>query len=475
MGLCLPQSNSVWPLDTSREPATYQLEGVDGCVPRPKVFPAPLQPACSHTNGQHHVVGIHTKTGWNPLIRPDDTSNHSMEMVFGEGAHSIRQAHPRITQPSGRRAISPNLLQEPMADPRKSVQVHPENLGSASRRGFVRRPHDKPVFKVRLLAERPRRVAGRRLLPRVVAIPYALDKPSVEPSNALCREDSSRATTPTLNFDYTSVAERSLVPHCPSNGNQQQQPNSSPGGCDPVEAPSDPMPPDPDQVTALRLDALRSSGIDPGLSEISQALLRQPRLCDSVTNRSYRRGQELFVLWALQHNVSITDFSPVDLTNFLSHLYTSHNFMLGTLRLARAAVTHLHRSPDLIRQQSDNPVSALLDALAAQAPPRPQYKPEVNLSKTLKYLTNIPSSRSTPLNTLQKKVAFLLGMAAFLRPSDLHRIDLRACTVFSSGILSLSIVSPKEKRKKQRIIKTLTVHPHAHNSSMSCRCVYRPT
>ncbi|KAG1627672.1 hypothetical protein G6F44_012128 [Rhizopus delemar] len=169
----------------------------------------------------------------------------------------------------------------------------------------------------------------------------------------------------------------------------------------------------------------------PGFSEISQALLRQPCLCDSVTNRSYRRGQELFVLWALQHNVSITDFSPVDLTNFLSHLYISHNFMLGTLRLARAAVTHLHHSPDLIRQQSDNPVSALLDALAAQALPRPQYKPEVNLSKTLKYLTNIPSSRSTPLNTLQKKVALLL-----------------------------------EKRKKQRIIKTLTVHPHAHNSSL---------
>ncbi|KAI8326686.1 hypothetical protein EDC96DRAFT_550176 [Choanephora cucurbitarum] len=200
------------------------------------------------------------------------------------------------------------------------------------------------------------------------------------------------------------------------------------------------LPSDSNQINALRLDALRSSSLNKGLSQESMAIISHPRLVASATNR--------------------------DLTNFLSHLHRTRGYQVGTLKLIRATVTHLHHSPATIRQQSDNPVESLLDSLASQAPPRPQYTPAVDLSKALKFLAEIPSSTTTAFSPLQGKVAFLMGMAAFLRPSDLQRIDLLSCVIDSSGILSSNVVAPKERRKKQRIIKQLTIHPHAANASL---------
>ncbi|CEG76407.1 hypothetical protein RMATCC62417_11306 [Rhizopus microsporus] len=62
---------------------------------------------------------------------------------------------------------------------------------------------------------------------------------------------------------------------------------------------------------------------------------------------------------------------------------------------------------------------------------------------------------------LTAKTCWLLAMAGFLHPSDLECVDLHATTVSSDGVLSL-IIASKEKRCGQRIVKTITIHPH-HN------------
>ncbi|CEG84827.1 hypothetical protein RMATCC62417_18579 [Rhizopus microsporus] len=53
-------------------------------------------------------------------------------------------------------------------------------------------------------------------------------------------------------------------------------------------------------------------------------------------------------------------------------------------------------------------------------------------------------------------------MTSFLRPSDLERADLHATSISSDDMFSLIIIAPKEKRRGQRIIKAITIHPH-HN------------
>jgi hypothetical protein len=66
------------------------------------------------------------------------------------------------------------------------------------------------------------------------------------------------------------------------------------------------------------------------------------------------------------------------------------------------------------------------------------------------------------LAKLQAKTAFLLGMAAFLRRSDLARINLLSSHIDSTdGTLFFEIVSPKEPRQGFRIIKPVLISPHS--------------
>ncbi|KAG0925351.1 hypothetical protein G6F57_017198 [Rhizopus arrhizus] len=146
----------------------------------------------------------------------------------------------------------------------------------------------------------------------------------------------------------------------------------------------------PASVEALRLEALGASSSTPGLTAMSTSLLRAPRLMDTTTNKSYKRGQILFIEWALAHVL--------------------HPF------------THLHEHPSSLR--SSDIVNSLIASLKSRAPPQPIHRPTVDLSPSLKAVRLIDiNDLSTPLPHLQQKLAFLLGMAAFLRPSDLHRID----------------------------------------------------
>ena len=90
-----------------------------------------------------------------------------------------------------------------------------------------------------------------------------------------------------------------------------------------------------------------------------------------------------------------------------------------------------------------------------------QTRPEVDLTPTLEHLRTIVTDTSTPLDKLREKAAFLLAMAAFLRPSDLHRIDKRQCSLLPENQLQLYIAAPKETRHGRAIIKTPVVFPNA--------------
>ncbi|KAG1257581.1 hypothetical protein G6F68_009238 [Rhizopus microsporus] len=172
----------------------------------------------------------------------------------------------------------------------------------------------------------------------------------------------------------------------------------------------------PASVEALRLEALGASSSTPGLTAMSTSLLRTPRLMDTTTNKSYKRGQTLFIEWALAQDISLTSFTDIHLTNFLS------------------------------------------------APPQPIHRPTVDMSPSLKAVRLIDiNDLSTPLPHLQQKLAFLLGMAAFLRPSDLHRIDFAAANIEierNCQYLSFQVVAPKERRAGRRIIKPFRVYSH---------------
>ncbi|CEP06982.1 hypothetical protein, partial, partial [Parasitella parasitica] len=216
---------------------------------------------------------------------------------------------------------------------------------------------------------------------------------------------------------------------------------------------------DTEELESIRVAIIRNKLETQRLNpQAIEDLLRQ-QLAPTPTNKGYRNYQLRFIAWAQSGEISLTAFSGADVVNFLATLKQAHNYQVPTLKLARAAITHLHDHPSTI--STDTLVNSYLATLSRLAPPVAIHRPTIDLSPALEYARSIPSRPTTSAKKLQQKLAFLLAMAAFLRPSDLARIPYSSCSISDSSGLQFQVVAPKETRAKRRIIKPFTVHPHA--------------
>ncbi|KAI8373434.1 hypothetical protein EDC96DRAFT_584591, partial [Choanephora cucurbitarum] len=178
------------------------------------------------------------------------------------------------------------------------------------------------------------------------------------------------------------------------------------------------------------------------------------RLTDKTpTNLSYRAGQFAFLKWCQTNNVDVMNFTASDLTNFLSFAHLEHHLAPNTVKLWRSAVSQLHPEPTTLSNSTI--IRTLIQTILSNATPIEQHQDTIDITPTIHYIRNIASSNSTAVGLLQQKVAFLLGMAAFLRPSDLHRIP-RSSVIFLASTMKFKVYKPKEKRQA---IKSLLRHP----------------
>lgn len=211
-------------------------------------------------------------------------------------------------------------------------------------------------------------------------------------------------------------------------------------------------------METCRLELIRSKYQHSHLNKNAQAIFINNRLEDNATNKSYKRGQLLFIQWSLQHQISQASFTPTDLINFLSDMHTINKYAISTIQLFRSAVTHLHHHPNSLRE-NDN-VNNFITTLLRHAPPTRLHRPTISLTPTMDYLATLANDTIT-FSLLQRKLAFLLGVTCFLRPSDLQRIPFSSVSVsVNNTTLSFEVHCPKEKRNRRRIIKSFTVKAH---------------
>jgi len=221
----------------------------------------------------------------------------------------------------------------------------------------------------------------------------------------------------------------------------------------------DSSPSDTSELESLRVAIIRNQLESQQLNDQAIADLLHQRLAPTPTNKGYRKNQLRFLAWAQLHTVPYTTFSGNDLVNFLADMRHSYQLQVSTLKTVRAAVSHLHDDPQ--RMSADQLVNSYLDTLIKQDPPIVLHRSPIDLTPALVYARSVPSRPATNIKQLQQKLAFLLAMAAFLRPSDLARIPFSSCSISTDGCLRFEVVAPKETRGKRRIIKSFRVHPHA--------------
>ncbi|KAG0754338.1 hypothetical protein G6F57_013463 [Rhizopus arrhizus] len=123
----------------------------------------------------------------------------------------------------------------------------------------------------------------------------------------------------------------------------------------------------------------------------------------------------------------------------------------------RSAITHLNAQPNTISKC--NLINGFISSLVQQQDPVRIHRTKISLQPAIYYAKSIPSSTNTPWSMLQSKLAFLLGVTTFMRPSDLARISLDSCKI-SGSHLFFQVVAPKETRQRRRIIKDYTVRSH---------------
>ncbi|KAG1137203.1 hypothetical protein G6F38_011484 [Rhizopus arrhizus] len=375
------------------------------------------------------------------LIKTDNTtslSDRSLELVSSPQYNDPGSAYQRNSQHNGGHGVSSNLLQEPMADQTFCIRGAQQDMRSFYNQP-LRRPNNEIIAKVRVLASGSGCYPHGCVFHPIDEANESLRKSSLESHFSDITEDQAR-TTPLHSSGGPLLAQRDLVPSVDQMALSRQLF----------------LPPQAVETTSHKTANLNEQAI--------QDLFTQ-KLASNPTNKTYRKNQLRFLEWANHNWVSFTAFSGADLINFLATIRQTHNFQVATLKTIRAAVAYLHDNPPSISE--DSSINSYLDSLSRQAPPVSIHREQVDMTPSLDYACSIPSQSGTSVKSLQQKLAFLLAMAAFLRPSNLARIPFSSCEVRESdGCLKFQVVYPKETRKKRRIIKPFTVHPHTRDREL---------
>lgn len=210
------------------------------------------------------------------------------------------------------------------------------------------------------------------------------------------------------------------------------------------------------QMENVRMEYAKRRYEDSGYSDHAKELL------NSRKHKAYIRPQQLFISWAIQKNIDACEYKAADLINFLADAHKD-GYSYATLNVFRSAVLRLHKHPNTIRTDQD--VKELITSYSDKHTTSPLVRTKIDITPTLSHLQTIRSSTSTDFKQLREKTAYLLAMAAFLRPSDLNRI-CRAMTKINDDSLELHINGPKERRAGRPIVKTITIPINTINSEL---------
>ncbi|KAI8137542.1 hypothetical protein BJV82DRAFT_492937, partial [Fennellomyces sp. T-0311] len=91
----------------------------------------------------------------------------------------------------------------------------------------------------------------------------------------------------------------------------------------------------------------------------------------------------------------------------------------------------------------------------------PSRQTNVDITPVLNHFRTLGPNKDLAIADLTKKLCWLLGVCGFLRPSDIHRIDLNQCKVSpEQDEVELHVVAPKQLRKGKKQVCTVTIKRH---------------
>lgn len=173
--------------------------------------------------------------------------------------------------------------------------------------------------------------------------------------------------------------------------------------------------------------------------------------------RHYKGPQAQWILHCSMNAIDPFNPSVVELLNFLADGIETKKWSSGTVNNYRSAILSLF--PDRLSYWNNSTFRDFFRHLSSNAIKRFTNTP-VDITPVLDHFRSMGPNSDLKPSQLLPKLCWLLSVCGFMRPSDIHRVDVSHSLVLPSGELELQVVGPKEKRAGQHIIKSVFIHPH---------------
>ncbi len=171
----------------------------------------------------------------------------------------------------------------------------------------------------------------------------------------------------------------------------------------------------------------------------------------------YNHVQEMYRKWCHDSDLDPYIADPSNVLNFLAWGHSTKRWRSSTVAAYRAQILALF--DDKTSFDNNDTFSQFFKILRANEPDT-STEVDLDLSPIITYLRSFPSNDDMSPEQLTQKLCWLLGMCAFLRPSDIERIDLDHCRV-DEQFISLHIVRPKETSAGVHKSKSIILRAHS--------------
>ncbi|KAG0862235.1 hypothetical protein G6F16_012680 [Rhizopus arrhizus] len=157
-------------------------------------FPKITELDNSNQDRQHNQPVVYQQTGGNTVAPFNESRNGSLELVSSTQHYDSSSTHQRDLQQNSRYGVSPNILQEPMANNSNSIPTDSTTMGSVLDRPLCRQDN-QVVTKLRVLASGSGRYPYGCLHSTMDELDEAFRKSPMESDISGSEQDTSRAAS----------------------------------------------------------------------------------------------------------------------------------------------------------------------------------------------------------------------------------------------------------------------------------------
>ncbi|KAG0904742.1 hypothetical protein G6F33_012699 [Rhizopus arrhizus] len=154
-------------------------------------FPKITELDNSNQDRQHNQPVVYQQTGGNTVAPFNESRNGSLELVSSTQHYDSSSTHQRDLQQNSRYGVSPNILQEPMANNSNSIPTDSTTMGSVLDRPLCRQDN-QVVTKLRVLASGSGRYPYGCLHSTMDELDEAFRKSPMESDISGSEQDTSR-------------------------------------------------------------------------------------------------------------------------------------------------------------------------------------------------------------------------------------------------------------------------------------------